>query len=41
MTRQIRFRDRYGHQIESNPTLEHFAELYDSIAGTGPDEDWP
>ena len=38
--RQIRLRDRYGHEIESNPTLEHFAELYDSIAGVPSDEDW-
>lgn len=39
-TRQVWFHDRYGHEITSNLTLEHFAELYDSIAGTGPDEDW-
>lgn len=34
-TRRFRFYDRYGHQITSDPTLEHFTELFDSIAGTG------
>lgn len=41
MTREIiNFMDRYGHHIESDLTLERFAQLYDSVAETGPDEDW-
>lgn len=40
MAREITLFDRYGHEVETEATLEGFLELYDSIAGVGPDEDW-